>query len=111
MATLASLCTGSFGSEVNTRSGSTTHASLGGLLDGELLCDGGEEFLDVLGGLCGGLEEEQVGFSGVCLGIGDRDCALVWLFGDEIGFVSCEGDDNVLVGLTLKLLHPGLRLV
>lgn len=52
LAALSSLCTGSLGSEVNTRSGSTTHASLGGLLDGELLCDGGEEVLDILGRLC-----------------------------------------------------------
>jgi len=33
LATLSSLCTGSLGSEVNTRSGGTTHASLSGLLD------------------------------------------------------------------------------
>jgi hypothetical protein len=52
LAALSSLCTGSFGSEVDTRSGGTAHTSLGGLLDGELLCDGGEEFLYVLGCLC-----------------------------------------------------------
>jgi hypothetical protein len=52
LATLSSLCTGSFGSEVDTRSGGAAHASLSGLLDGKLLCNGGEEFLDVLGRLC-----------------------------------------------------------
>jgi hypothetical protein len=52
LAALSSLCAGSFGSEINTRSGGTAHASLGGLFNGELLCDGGEEFLDVLGRLC-----------------------------------------------------------
>jgi hypothetical protein len=52
LAALSSLCTGSFGSEVNTGSGGTAHTSLGGLLDGELLCDGSEKFLDVLGRLC-----------------------------------------------------------
>jgi hypothetical protein len=90
---------------------STAHASLTGLLNRQLLCDRGEQLLYVLWGLCGGLEEEKVGFSGVCLGIGDRHGTLIGLFGDEIGFVSSKGDYNVLVGLALKLLYPGLGLV
>lgn len=111
LATLSSLCAGSFGSEIDTRSRGTAHASLGGLLDGELLCDGGEEFLDILGRLCRGLEEEQTGFLGVLFGIGGRDGALVGFFGDEIELVSGESNDDVLVGLTLQLLDPSLCLV
>lgn len=111
MATLASLCARGFGSEVNTGSGSTAHASLSGLFDGELLCDGGEEFLDVLGGLCRSLEEEKASFLSVCFGIGGGDGALVGLFGDKIELVAGEGDDDVFVGLALEFLYPGLCLV
>jgi hypothetical protein len=111
LATLSSLCTGSFGSEVDTGSGGTTHASLSGLLDGELLCDGGEEFLDVLGCLCRGLEEEQTGFLGVLFSIGGGNGTLVGFVGDEIELVSGKSNDDVLVGLTLQLLDPSLCLV
>ena len=111
MATLSSLCAGSFGSEIDTRSRGTAHASLSGLLDGELLCDGGEEFLDVLGRLCRGLEEEQTGFLGVLFGIGSGNSALVGFLGDEIELVSGKSDDDVLVGLTLQFLDPSLCLV
>ena len=111
MAALSSLCAGSLGSEINTGSGGTAHASLGGLFDGELLCDGGEEFLDVLGCLCRRLEEEQTGFLGVLFGIGGGDSALVGLLGDKIELVSGKSNDDVLVGLTLQLLDPSLCLV
>jgi hypothetical protein len=111
LAALSSLCAGSFGSEVDTGSRSTAHASLGGLLDGELLCDGGEEFLDVLGRLCRGLEEEQTGFLGVLFGVGGGNGALVGFVGDEIELVSGKSNDDVLVGLTLQFLDPSLCLV
>lgn len=81
------------------------------MLDGQLLCDRGEELLDILGGLGGCLEEEEVGFFCVCLGVGDGDGALVRLLGDQICFVSCEGDDDVLVGLALELFDPCLCFV
>lgn len=48
---------------------------------------------------------------GVLFGVGGGYSTLVGLFGDEIKLVSGEGDDNVLVGLTLKLLDPSLCLV
>jgi hypothetical protein len=87
------------------------HTPLAGLFNRQLLCDRGKQFLYVLWGLCGGLEEEKVGFSGVCLGVGDGYGALVGLFSDKIGFVSCKSDDNVLVGLALEFLYPCLGLV
>lgn len=111
LATLSSLGAGSFGSKIDTRSRSTAHASLGSLLDGELLCDGGEELFDVLGRFCRGLEEEQTSLLGVLFGIGSRDSALVGFLGDKIELVSGKSNDDVFVGLTLQLLDPGLCLV
>jgi hypothetical protein len=81
------------------------------LFDGELLCNGGEEFLDILGSLCRSLEEEQTSFLGVLFGIRGGDSALVGLFGDQIELVAGKSDDDVLVGLTLQLLDPSLCLV
>ena len=81
------------------------------MLNGQLLCNGGEEFFDILGRLCRRLKEEKTGLVGVCLGVVDRDCTFVGLFGDEIEFISGEGDDDVLVCLTLKLLDPGFCFI
>lgn len=90
-------------SEIDTSGSSScaSHAPLARLFNRELLRDCGEEFLDVLGGLSGGLEEEKVGLAGVGFGVGGRDGALVWLFCNKIGLVSCKCDDDVLVGLSL----------
>lgn len=45
------------------------------------------------------------------MGVFGRDSALVGLFGDEIEFVSGEGDDDVFVCLSLKFFDPGLCLI
>ena len=82
-----------------------------GLVQRQLLGDGCEQFPHVLGGLCGGLEEEKACLLGVRFSIGGGNGALVGLLADEIELVSCKGNDDVLVGLALELLDPRLRLV
>lgn len=82
-----------------------------GLVEGQLLCNGGEELADVLARLGRGLEEEEAGLAGVLLGVGGGDGALVWRLGDQIQLVAGEGDDDVLVSLALELLDPGFRLI
>ena len=82
-----------------------------GLVEGQFLCDGGEELADVLACLGGGLEEKKAGLAGVLLGVGGGDGALVGGFGHEIELVAGKGDDNVLVGLALEFLDPGFCLV
>lgn len=82
-----------------------------GLVQGQFLGDGCEEVLDVLSGLCRGLEEEEAGLASISLSIGGRDGALLRLLGDQIQLVTRKGDDNVLVRLTLELLDPRLCLI
>jgi hypothetical protein len=82
-----------------------------GLVEGQALGDGGEEVVDVLGRLGRRLEEEQAGLGGVLPGVVGGDDALGRVVGDEVELVSGEGDDDVLVGLALELLDPGLGLV
>lgn len=82
-----------------------------GLVEGQFLCDGGEELADVLACLGGGLEEEQAGLAGVLLGVGGGDGALVRVLGDQVELVAGEGDDDVLVCLALELLDPCFRLI
>lgn len=53
-----------------------------GLVERQLLCDGGEELADVFACLGRGLEEEQTGLAGVLLGIGGGDGALVRRLGN-----------------------------
>lgn len=89
----------------------SSHTSLRSLLDGQLLGDRGEQLLHILRRLGARLEEEQVGFFGVGFGVGGGDGALVGLFGDEIEFVACERDDDVVVCLALELFHPRLGFV
>lgn len=85
--------------------------SRAGLVEWQLLCDSCEEISDVLGGLCGRLEEEEAGFAGVSLGVGGRDSSLVGLLSHKIELVSSQCDDDVLVSLALEFLDPGLGLV
>ncbi len=81
------------------------------LVDRQLLRNGCEELLYILARLGGRLEEEETGLAGVLLGVGGGDGALVGGFGNEIELVSGKGDDDVLVGLALEFLDPGLCLV
>ena len=70
-----------------------------------------EEIPDVLSGLGGRFEKEEPGFAGVGFGVGGSDSALIGVFGDKIGFVACEGDDDVLVCLALELFYPGFCFI
>lgn len=47
----------------------------------------------------------------VLFGVGGGDSALVGFLGDEIELVTGKSDDDILVGLTLKLLDPSLGFV
>lgn len=93
--------------------GSLTGAGMPGanLIQRELLGDGSEEFADVLGRLCRGLEEEKAGLPCVGLGVGRGNGPLVGLLVDQVQLVAGERDDDVFVGLTLKFLDPCLCLV
>ena len=82
-----------------------------GLVERQLLCDGGKEFAYVLARLGRGLEEKEAGFASVLLGVGGGDGALVRGLGDQIELVAGEGDDDVLVCLALELLNPCFRLI
>lgn len=84
----------------------SSSSSLTSLLNWQLSRDRGEQLLDVLARLRTGLEEEEVGFLRVRFGVGGGHSALVGLFGDEIEFVTCEADDNVLIGLALQFFDP-----
>lgn len=53
-----------------------------GLIQGQLLRNGCEQVLDILGSLGRRLEEEETGLAGVRFSIGGRDGALVGLLGD-----------------------------
>jgi hypothetical protein len=81
------------------------------LVQGQLLRDGGEKFLDVFARLGGCLEEEKAGFTGVLFGVCGLDGALVGRLGDEIQLVAGEGDDDVLVSLALEFFDPRFRLI
>lgn len=111
VASLASLGARRLWPKVDTGSGAASHASLAGLLNRQLLCNGGKEVLDILRGLRRGFEEEEASLIGVCLGIFGGDGALVGLFGNKIELVTGEGDDDVLVCLSLKLLNPCLCFI
>lgn len=67
---------------------------------------GSKQFPDVGGCFGGRFEEEQTGFTRVFFGIGGLDNALIWVFGNEIEFVSRERDNDVLICLALQLLDP-----
>lgn len=85
--------------------------SWAGLVNGQLLGNGCEEFLYVLARLGRRLEEEQAGLAGILFGIGRRDGALVGRLGHQVELVSSKGNDDVFVCLALQFLDPGLCLV
>lgn len=101
------------GSKINPSwpAGCSPHTTLRGLLDGQLLCDGREEFLDILGGLGTGLEEEEVRFLCICLRVCCCHRTFIWLLGDKISLVAGQCNNDVLVRLSLQLLDPRLGFV
>lgn len=82
-----------------------------GLVQRQLLRNRREEFPHILGRLGRRFKEEKAGLLCICLGIGRLDRPLVGLFRHQVELVASEGDDDVLVGLALELLHPRLGLV
>lgn len=112
VATSRSLCLVCLGPQVHALSLlAGTEVAGAGLIEGQFLCNGGEELCDVLAGLGGGLEEKQTGLAGVLLGIGGGDGALIWVLGDEIELVAGKGNDDVLVCLALQFLDPCFCLI
>ena len=99
------------GLQTHARSLSWSRVSGPGLIQRQLLRDGGEQLPHILSRLSRRLKEQQASLLSVGLGVGGRDSALVGLLADEIELVSGEGDDDVLVGLALELLDPSLCLV
>ena len=88
-----------------------SQASWSCLIERQFPRDSSEQISDVLSGLGGGLEEEEARFSGVGFSVSGLDGALIWVIGHHIGFIAGEGNDDVLVGLALKLFHPGFGFV
>lgn len=112
VATCRPLCLVRLGPKVNALSLLTgPQVSRTGLVERQLLGDSGEEFANVLTRLGGCLEEKETGFPGILLGVGGGNSALIWRFGNQIKLVTSERDDDVLVGLALKLLDPCFRLI
>jgi hypothetical protein len=97
--------------EVDSGSWLGAEVAAGRLLQRELPSYGSEEIADVVGRLCGRLEEEEPRLLGVSLGISDGDGTLVWVLSDQIRLVAGKGDDDVLVRLPLQLLDPRLGLI
>lgn len=81
------------------------------LVEGQLLRNLGEEVLHVLGRLSRSLEEEKAGLLCICLGVGRLNRTLIGLLLDEIQLVTGKSDNDILVCLALKFLHPRLGLV
>lgn len=105
-------CVGALGCEADAWPLAGPGTAAGSDLVGrQLLCYRSEQLRDVLGGLGGGLKEEEAGLLGVSLSVGGGDGALVGLLSDEIELVAGKGDDNVFVGLALQFLDPSLGLV
>lgn len=109
--TAASALLGGLWPKIHTWSVVCTNVSGAALLEGQLLCDRREEFVDIDGGFGGGLKEEQTGLFGILFGIGGLDGALVGVVVDHIGLVSGQCNDNVLARLALEFLDPRFRLV
>lgn len=101
LARACSLWARSLWSQIYTRSWVGSQVAWPGLIKRQLLRDRGEQLLDVRRCFSRGLEEQKSRLSSVCLCIGCLNGPLVWLFVDNIGFVSGECDDDVLVCLSL----------
>lgn len=101
-----------FGPQVDTRSrGRSPQVPGAGLVERQLLRDGCEQFLDVRRGLGGGFEKEETGLASAGFSVSGRNGPLIGTLGNKIELVACQRNHNVLVSLTLELLHPGLRLI
>lgn len=81
------------------------------LVEGQLLCNLGEQILHVLGSLGRCLEEEKPSLLCIGCGIGRLNRTLIGLLLDEIQLVTGKGDNDILVCLALKFLDPRLGLV
>ncbi|KAH8637752.1 hypothetical protein IG631_05522 [Alternaria alternata] len=81
------------------------------LINRQLLRNRREKLFNILRRLGRRFKEEQSGFFGVLLGVGRGNGALIGGFGDEIEFVTREGDDDVFVGLALEFFYPGFCFV
>lgn len=92
--------------EADTRSCRHSWVSRTGLLEGQLLRDGGEQLADIGGGLRRRLEEQKSRLFCVSLRIRCLNGPFVWVLFHHVDFVSCQGDDDVLIGLPLQFLDP-----
>lgn len=99
------------GSEVDAGSWGCPQVPGTSLVEGQLLGDGCEQLAHIRRGLGGGFEEEEASLAGVCLSVGGGNCSLIGAFSDEIELVACQGNHNVLICLSLKLLHPRLGFI
>lgn len=111
LAVASALLTSSVWFEIDSRRRVGPEISRTGLIERELLCDGGEQVVDVGGGLCRGLKEEQTGFFCVLLGIGSLNGSLVWVLVHNVFLVAGQRDDDIFIGLSLELLDPRFRLI
>lgn len=112
VAASGSLCLCLVPPEVHTLSSlARAEVSWTALVERKLLRNGSEEFPHVFARLCGSLEEEEPRFASVLLRICSWDSTLIGRLGDEIELVPGEGNDDVFVCLTLKLLYPCFCLV
>lgn len=111
VAASGALAAGCLGPQIDARTRAGPDVAGTSLIERQLLCDGGEQFPHILGGLGRGFEEQQAGLPGVLLGVGSGYCALVGVLGDQIELVAGQGNDNVLVGLALQFLDPSFRFV
>jgi hypothetical protein len=95
-----------FWSQIDAGSWIRPQVSWSSLIQGQLLCNGCEEFSDIYGSLGGSFEEEQSSFFGICFGIGCLNSSLVRIVGDHIHLVTGQCNDNVLVCLSLEFFDP-----
>lgn len=99
------------GPEVDTGSRGCPQVPWASLVEGQLLGDGCEQLAHIRRGFGGGFEEEEASLTGVGLSVGGGNCSLIGAFGDEIELVTRQGNHNVLICLSLKLLYPRLGFI
>jgi hypothetical protein len=105
------LRSGGLGSKLYTSTTTSSWISRARLIQWQLLSDRCEEFAYVFCRLGRGFEKEKPSLFGICLRISRLDRTFVRLFSYQIEFVSCQGDDDVFVCLSLKFFHPLFCLV
>lgn len=112
VARTGTLSAGGFGPQVDTRSrGRSPQVPGASLVERQLLRNGCEQFSHIRRRLGGGFEKEETGLARVRLSVCGRNSALIGTLGNKIELVACQRNHNVLISLTLELLHPGLGLV